>query len=376
MRNTMTIQLSLLATALIGFEIQTDFLEKEECISYEDYATHEKGEECEDQVSLSIELLDMEFIVKDFILETKKIEFPEYPGAFNPSIIRWQGSLLMSFRVYNPENGSTNPFALVRLDDHFNPISVPQIFELPFHNPVLPSKQQDPRLIAVGERLFVAYNNILENVTHREMRRMFVAELFYDGEKFTASAPECLADFEGKRDTRYEKNWVPFEYHGELLFGYSLLPHRILRPIFGTGSCETVASSLGNIQWDWGMLSGGTQAILDGDHYLAFFHSWKNLPTVQSNGKNIAHYVMGAYTFQAHPPFAITAISPGPIAAKSFYRPPFYKTWKPMRCVFPAGLVIDEDFIWISYGRQDHEIWIAKVDKKALLQSLVPVASE
>ena len=81
---------------------------------------------------------------QDFILETKRIEFPDFPDAFNPSIIRWQGHLLMSFRCYHPTNGSTNPFALVWLDDDFNPVSDPQVFELPFHNPVLPSKQQIP----------------------------------------------------------------------------------------------------------------------------------------------------------------------------------------------------------------------------------------
>jgi len=281
----------------------------------------------------------------------------------------------MSFRIYNTQNGSSSPFALVWLNENFEPTCVPQVFELPFYNPVLPSKQQDPRLVAIGERLFVVYNNILESVIHREIRRMFVVELFYDGEKFTTGAPECLIDFEGKNEMRYEKNWVPFEYHGELLLGQNLTPHRVLHPLLGTGTCETIACSFGNIQWNWGAIRGGTQALLlDEDHYLSFFHSWTDIATIQSNGRKIAHYVIGAYLFQAHPPFAITAISPVPIVAENFYRPPYYKTWKPLRCVFPAGLIIDDNYIWISYGRQDHEIWIAKLDKKSLLQSLIPVS--
>jgi predicted GH43/DUF377 family glycosyl hydrolase len=281
----------------------------------------------------------------------------------------------MSFRIYNLQNGSSSPFALAWLNENFEPATVPQIFELPFYNPVLPSKQQDPRLVAVGERLFIVYNNILENVIHREIRRMFVVELFYDGEKFHAGSPECLVDFEGKNEMRYEKNWVPFEYHGELLLGQNLTPHRILRPRLGTGTCETIACSFGNIQWNWGAIRGGTQALLlDEEHYLSFFHSWIDIPTIQSNGRKIAHYVIGAYMFQAHPPFAITAISPTPIVAENFYRPPYYKTWKPLRCIFPAGIVIDDNYIWISYGRQDHEIWIAKLDKRSLLQSLIPVS--
>jgi predicted GH43/DUF377 family glycosyl hydrolase len=282
----------------------------------------------------------------------------------------------MSFRTYYPETKSTNPLALVWLNENFEPISQPEVFELPFYNPVLPSKQQDPRLLAIDDRLFVVYNNILENVIHREIRRMFIAELYYDGKNFTASEPECLCHFEGSNDMRYEKNWVPFEYNGELLLAYSIAPHRIVRPIRGLKTCEDIATSIGKVKWDWGPISGGTQAVLDGDRYLAFFHSWKDFASVQSNGKKTCHYVMGAYTFEARPPFTITAISPDPIVVKNFYRPPYHKTWKPMRCIFPAGLIVEKDHVWICYGRQDHEAWVAKLDKKKLIDSMIPVKSK
>lgn len=324
----------------------------------------------------SSSLIDLNQLTQGFILETKKIEIPGHPFAYNPSIIRWKGSLLMSFRSYNPATRSTNPFALVWLDENFEPVSTPQVFELPFKNPVLVSKQQDPRLIAVGDRLFIVYNNILEHVTHREMRRMYVIEMHYDGMTFAASEPECLLHFEGENEMRYEKNWVPFAYDDQLLLGYSIIPHKIFHPLLETNSCETLFSTKKPFKWDWGVPRGGTQAMPDGDHYIAFFHSWADVPTVQSNGKKITHYVMGAYTFESKPPFSLIAVSPEPIVAKDFYEPPYYKTWKPLRCVFPSGLVISEDYLWVAYGRQDHEIWIAKIDKKELLKSLVPVSSK
>ena len=320
-------------------------------------------------------VLDLDAMAQDFVLETKRIDFPDYPGAFNPSIVRWNGRLLMSFRIYHPHSGSTNPFALVWLDEHFDPIGTPQIFELPHYNTILPSKQQDPRLISVSGRLFIVYNNLLASVTERELRRVFVVEMHFDGEKFIALEPECLCNFEGDSQMRYEKNWVPFEYEGNLLLAYSLIPHRILRPIANTGSASEFSLSRGSIQWNWGIPRGGTQALLDGDHYLSFFHSSKDIPTVQSNGRKISHYVIGAYTFDAKPPFAINAVSPQPIVSKDFYAPPYYRTWKPMRCVFPCGFVFDEDFVWIAYGRQDHEIWIAKIDKKRMYNSLIPVTT-
>src|SRR5581483_2827196 len=319
------------------------------------------------------EPIDLNLLSQDFILETKKIEVTNHPFAFNPSIVRWKGSLLLSFRTYNPVTRSTNPFGLVWLDESFNPISTPQIFELPFKNPVLPSKQQDPRLVTVGDRLYVVYNNILENITHREMRRMFISEISFDGTIFTASDPECISCFEGETDSRYEKNWPPFDYQDNLHLSYSLIPHKIFRPILGTNSCETVCCTNKAFKWNWGVPRGGTQAILDGDHYLGFFHSWADVPTTQSGGKRITHYVMGAYTFEAKPPFKILSVSPEPIVAKDFYEPPYYRTWKPLRCVFPSGLIVENGYAWVAYGRQDHEMWVAKIDKKKLLKSLIPV---
>src|SRR6267154_2409481 len=92
-------------------------------LKHSDYPFVEQEDPSEEQNLHSSLLIDMETMVRDFILETKKIEFPEYPGAFNPSIIKWNGFLLMSFRIYKPQNKSTNPFALVRLNENFEPIS-------------------------------------------------------------------------------------------------------------------------------------------------------------------------------------------------------------------------------------------------------------
>jgi predicted GH43/DUF377 family glycosyl hydrolase len=331
---------------------------------------------CKEEDLKTSSWVDFDTMCQHFVLDTKKIEIPGHPFAFNPSITRWRGALLMSFRTYDPQTHSTNPFGLVWLNENFEPIGIPQLFELPFKNPLLSSKQQDPRLITVGDRLFILYNNILEQVTHREMRRMFVVEINYDGVFFTASEPQCLSHFEGENAMRYEKNWVPFAYHNDLYLSYSLLPHKILHPLFGQNACETLHITNRHFPWEWGVPRGGTPAIREGDHYIAFFHSWMDLPSVQSSGKKIAHYVMGAYTFASTPPFSLIAVSPQPIVAKNFYQPPYYKTWKPLRCVFPAGIVLDEHYLWVAYGRQDHEVWIMKLNKKELLKSLIPVSSK
>ena len=123
------------------------------------------------------------------------------------------------------------------------------------------------------------------------------------------------------------------------------------------------------------MLRGGTPGLLIDKEYLAFFHCSKGMATQQSEGKMMTHYFMGAYTYSASPPFALTRVSPKPIIGKNFYNGPMHNTWKPLRVVFPCGFVFDQKHIWIVYGRQDHETWVVKLDRNAFFKSLVPVQS-
>jgi predicted GH43/DUF377 family glycosyl hydrolase len=324
----------------------------------------------------SNERIDNE-LAQEFVLEIKRVDIPNFSGAFNPSIVRWNGSLLMSYRIRNRKLSSTFQIGFIWLDEDFNPISKPQILDIRSKNPLLPHKEQDPRLICIKDQLYIVYSNEIkrtENLEKYETRRMFIAKIHHDGKRFFVDKPECLVHFEAENENRWEKNWVPFDYNGNLLLAYSLCPHRILFPLLGTGSCLTYASTKNTIPWQWGHLRGGTPALaIDEEKYLSFFHSSISMSTEHSNGDKMLHYFMGAYTFKTRPPFTITHISPEPIVGKQFYAGPAYKTFKPLRVVFPGGFIFDENYIWVAYGRQDHEIWVVKLDKKGLLQSLVPI---
>lgn len=349
----------------------------------EDYFEDESEDQQEElasgppETSYGPKLFDFEETIQDFILETKKLDIPGFPHAFNPSLIRWQGSLLLSFRVYNSTNG-THRIGLVWLDDECTIKSAPMDLHMPFEDPCcFSNKRQDPRLICLNNRLYVVYSNILKTLfADREIRRVLIAELHYDGENFYAEKSHIFLNYDQEIFTRSEKNWVPIVYNEDLYLAYSLNPHRVLKPLFPSEYCKPIASTQANISWNWGVLRGGTPAVLDGDEYIAFFHSSKNLPTVHSEGKTMLHYVMGAYTFKAQPPFEITRMSPEPIVGPGFYHGPAHKTWKPLRVVFPCGLVVEKDLLWLSYGRQDNEVWIAKIDKQKLLNSLVPVTTK
>lgn len=327
---------------------------------------------------VAADLIDLEEGGQDFILETKRISIPGYPHAFNASIVRWHGRLLLSFRIIPDRSSSfTSQLGLVWLDDNFNPMGQAHILNTRDLASRVPSRAEDARLITKGDRLYIVYDDNAEMKISKGGFRMYYGEVLYNGQSFSIHRPICLSEFEGESRAVREKGWVPFIYDDQLLLAYSLLPHFIFYPIPGTSRCETVAISHSSLSWNWGTLRGGTpalQGVAENEEYLSFFHSSKDMESQHSNGKKAAHYFIGAYTFAKDPPFAITRMSPTPIIAKGFYSGQAYKPyWKPIMAVFPCGYVFDERYIWIAYGRQDHEIWIAKLCKKGLLKSLMPV---
>lgn len=321
-------------------------------------------------------MIDLEESAQDFVLNIKKIQIPGFPDAFNPSIIYWKGLILMSFRIIpDIKNSYTSQIGLIWLDEDFSPIGEPQILDTTL-SPTTPSRTDDGRIIAVGDQIYLVYSDNTDPEISKGGFRVFVAKLSFDGGLFHVENPVKLSQFEGEIKGRREKNWVPFDYQGQLLLAYSLTPHVIFQPLLDIGACETVARSASNWNWHWGEPRGGSPALRVDDDYLAFFHSFVTIPTLHSDGRKMNHYFMGAYTFSATPPFPIKSVSPEPIVGLGFYKGPVYKPyWGSVRCVYPCGFIFNENFIWVSYGRQDHEVWIAKLDKKKLFDSLVPVTT-
>lgn len=323
--------------------------------------------------------IDLEERAQSFVLNTQKISIPGFPNAFNPSIIRWKGSLLLCFRdipdlkyKYNSEIG------LVWLDEKFKPKSKPQLLDIKGKYSIIPARAEDARLILVKDSLYIVYSDNKDEKITRGGFRVYIGEIKLDGDNFSLHNVECLSRYEGESILKREKNWVPFDYHGNLLLAYSISPHLILRPLLQqSGKCETFSFIQQAIPWQWGDLRGGTPGLIVKDsEYLAFFHSSIDMKTVHSNEQVMSHYFMGAYTFSSSPPFEITQVSPEPIIGKGFYHGKMYQPfWKQVRVVFPGGFIFDENYIWVAYGRQDHEIWIVKLNKHELFKSLIPLST-
>jgi predicted GH43/DUF377 family glycosyl hydrolase len=326
-----------------------------------------------------IALIDIETKPQDFVLELKRIQIPGHPFAFNASIVRWKGTLLMSYwQVEEPclnqiASAAVSRVGLVWLDDDFNPIGDP--YSLDFGTPI--SRAQDLRLVEAGDDLYIVYNDNLDEVVTEGGFRMWTGKLDFDGLQFQIFDLQELKYYDWENPRRREKSWIPFDYQGGLHLAYSISPHLIFRTFDGTSCCQSIAVTQPDLHWRWGEPRGGTPAIQIKEGYLSFFHSSIYFPSVHSDGLVVPHYFMGAYIFSKKPPFEIKRVSPRPIIAKGFYSGetyPYY--WKPICVVFPCGILVEKKYIWITYGRQDHEIWVAKIDRKKLLKSLIPIGQK
>lgn len=301
-----------------------------------------------------------------------QILLSDYPGSFNPSLIKTDYGFLLSFR-YLPDpllQPTISYIGLLKLSNDLTPLDRPQLIDTRTSMKKIPSKSEDARLFKFKDDIFVVYNDDIyaPNPKIANRRDMFIAKLnMIDGE-YVAETPIKLVH-EERFEQHIQKNWVPFEWNENLLFGYSLAPHEIVQNDLEDSLCKVVCETYSPVPWDWGQMRGGTQAELVDGEYLAFFHSSVDARSDISNYKKYIHYFMGAYTFSAQPPFELTKMTQFPIFDKGFYtQSNYYK-----RVIFPGGFAVDGDYIYLAYGKDDCEVWIAKMSKSELFNLLKPL---
>ncbi|MES2199415.1 MAG: hypothetical protein V4489_04530 [Chlamydiota bacterium] len=321
----------------------------------------------------------------------KKINIDGVVAPYNASILEDDTGYLMVFRYDIKERkkfaGLTTPFrqkipfpsqkmpfrtfiGAIRLDKEFNQISPVQKIDTGS------DFSEDPRIFNAEGKLYLSYNDMQENDVYS--RSMRLAEL--DPKTLQ---PLFVSDID-QHISCTEKNWVPFtrkEASGEerIYFGYGINPHKIMgmqnpksnqmdHPIFP----HTIAFQ--KMPWKekkWGVLRGGTPARLVNGQYLAFFH------TLFYEAKR-PWYAMGAYTFEANPPYRVTAVSASPILFKGIYDTPAINTaHSKKKAIYPAGMAFGKeegkDVIYLSCGENDSAVKILTFDTETLLQSLTPV---
>jgi predicted GH43/DUF377 family glycosyl hydrolase len=315
---------------------------------------------------------------EDIIIDTKRLYLPEeFPGAHNPSIVEYGDGYLLCFR-HTPKKYFEHWISYIgiaELDANFELVSGPQLLDTRVVSQETPSQSEDARIFSVNGKFYVVYNDNIEFVQPYswERRDMYLAEVLYDGKQFTLDTPLKLThENMGKhRDSPWQKNWTPFDWENELMLLYEINPLEVLHPNLKTGKGHVVSSTKKEIKWSFGGLRGGSPALLVDGEYLAFFHSAEYMKSPSSDDMELWHYFMGAYTFSASPPFELTSMSADPLNSPSFYTySSYYK-----RVIYPGGFVVRGPTLFLSYGKDDCELWIATIDLQALYNSMKPVTN-
>lgn len=312
----------------------------------------------------------------DFVIDTKKISIPCYENVFNPSIIQTDQGLLLSFR-YCPYDRALPLFSeigLVYIDKNFNPISQPILLNMREGSPAKPHKCEDARLFEFDKKYFIIFNDSQDaNLRKKDLRRdINLVELFCNSNRtFDVSKPLELRHYEDYETTCWQKNWYPIPTEDALYLGYTISPHELIDVNFETGICKTeVKQNFDSSHWRYGQLRGGTPALPTTEGYLTFFHSSIGISTPNSLFNKFYCYFMGAMILDKSPPHAIKKISVKPINHPSFYD--LHKKER-KKVIFPGGFIFQGNDIFLVYGKDDREIWVAKLDKEGLLNSLIDV---
>lgn len=155
---------------------------------------------------------------------------------------------------------------------------------------------------------------------------------------------------------RNQKNWTWFEYGGKPHLVYNIEDHEVVQwngqevgKVYET-PCKA---------WKHGHKRGGTSPVLVGDEYFCFFHSstfwkWFDIPDEETGNFNRVaknRYHMGAYAFEAKPPFRITRMTTKPILSGSDKDP--WVLGLPA-VAFPCGAVLQRNKWLVTMGVNDY----------------------
>lgn len=306
------------------------------------------------------------------VKKTQKLEIPGYPTAHNPSIIEVPEGYLLTFRhAPDPKKLWISEVGVVMMNHDWECISEPQILSTrkKGYSTIVP-QLEDARILECNGKLMLVYNDNIDvecpKISGR--RDMFLAELVNNNGQYEIVNPIKLIQPNDYPLITWQKNWSPFDYNGQVLFSYTINPHQVVVPDLETGLAPPLYSTQFNTKlWRFGMIRGGTPALMVDGEYLSFFHSSCKAKSVVSNGATQLHYFLGAYTFSPEPPFRIKRITPLPLIGDNFYT----LTEFPKRVIFPSGYLIKDETIYLVYGKEDCELWMCEIDKNDLYNAFV-----
>jgi len=313
---------------------------------------------------------------------------------YNPGVVLHEGAKWLVVRVSEEVEGSPygrNRLLALKINDENQPTNG---FNITFGSAYNNQHFEDPRIIKLDNgRLLLSYTTFYLEVirtlatTMQQWRgaHQCIATLDDTFQPLTTFDPvhgynggsvmQNASDAKGIAFS--EKNWVWFQHDRMLHTVYMTEPHEVLSWNDDFSSVKEIHATSGP-PTDWfqyGHPRGGTPPVRIGDEYWSFFHS--STPWDEWNKVHPGHarrrYHMGAYAFEAKPPFAITRFCRQPLLTGSQQDPWF--DGLPL-VVFPCGALLESSQTWyITMGINDcASAWIA-IPHEDLL-TLIPRINE
>ena len=286
----------------------------------------------------------------DFVLNgSKRVELNIEGLYTNGSITNFQNSQYIALRKIDHQNSS---IWLAKKEGE----NLKGAISLPLRS----LHAEDPRLIVYKNQLVVVYNDLVGN-----FRRMHLAFLTLEDEGIQVQKIQMLKKEGEEKNT--EKNWVPFCHADQLYFVYETYPWTILK-YEEDGVCTIFKSLDILIPGETPHLSGGTPALKVGDEFVSFYHIRSGL-TRSYVSWNRYIYLVGAYAFDANPPFRLKKMTVRPLS----YRGAYNLTDNPKKILYPVGVIDQGDHFEVSVGVNDDRTEIVHVDKEKLFSLMSPV---
>lgn len=276
---------------------------------------------------------------------------------FNCSWIEYKGKRYMAYRLESAPFCKTIQIAMCLIGDDFQPIEgTSKVLTLhsDLRGYVKTYHVEDPRLFIYNDDLYLSYTDGYQ-----------MAQAKIDAETLTASESFYL-DKTGLQPT--EKNWLFFEHEEKLYCLYDIPRHRIFE--MNSSQWKEVYKTSFRSEWKYGTIRGGTTPYRIGDLFISFFHSSKDIKYRGMDGKQ---YYMGAYTFEAKPPFKPVSITARPIIAGEIIDDSISRLSNKIFVVFPSGVIRKGTSWFVSFGYNDYRCRYVEVTDKYLSDEMKPI---
>lgn len=262
---------------------------------------------------------------------------------FNPSIVRHNGDTLLFVRRFkynhHPPAGQSD-LVVYKLGKNNHPI-LPAVPAIPYSRPM--EQWEDPRAVVHNGEIFVS----MVQWVHYQKFPFHQVMVRYDPAALSVVAHPVYRGNGGNifANKRSEKNWIWFVHDDAWHLIYSASPHIVAR-FNDKWELAQEHGSAWKPKWDYGEIRGGTPPVRAGHEYVTFFHSSGPGPFKKRR------YYMGAYAFEAKPPFKPTRITKEPLLVGSEYDQRIYGS---PCCVFPGGSILKKGEWFVVFGVNDEQ---------------------